>query len=56
MMFNSSTTGRAARSLAEAFGPYETGPVHPMQETYRRAHWAMYIVTVIGVCVIFYFK
>lgn len=42
------------RTLQEAFGPYASGPIHPMPEprSRRRADWALYLIAVIGIAVV----
>ena len=52
---NSSTTGRAARTMQAAFGCYTDHALQPMQEpvdTWRNATRVMYLVAVIAVAVI----
>lgn len=51
------TTRRYSRSLSQAFGPYETGPVYPMPEP-RRRYWqdlAVYAIGLIAVSAIIFF-
>ncbi len=47
-------TRRYPRSLTEAFGPYASGPVHPMREprSRHRQDWALYIVAAVAIAVI----
>jgi len=55
---SSSWTGRASRSMADAFGPYVTHELHPMPEPkpkHDAADIALYIVAVIAVLVIVHF-
>lgn len=45
-MRNSSYTGRSARSLSDAFGPYTSQDLQPMRDErhYSRAWWAWMVV------------
>jgi hypothetical protein len=47
-------TRRYPRTLQEAFGPYASGPVHPMREPCRRYRqdWCLYAVAVVALVVI----
>ena len=53
---SSSHTGRAARSMSDAFGRYTDNRLTPMRDSrpHSRADWALYIVFVITVCLIAY--
>ena len=54
---NSSTTGRAARTMQAAFGCYTDHALQPMQEPvdpWRNATRALYVIAVIAVAVIAY--
>lgn len=54
---SSSHTGRAARTMQSAFGPYTNHYLHPMREP-RRRMWqdvAIYIVALLAVLVIVHF-
>lgn len=51
-------TRRYPRTLQEAFGPYASGPVHPMPEP-RRRFWqdvALYVVALIAVLAVIHFS
>ena len=53
-MFNSSYTGRAPRSMKEAFNPYADNTLHPMKDErdYRLSDAAMILVGAIAIAVI----
>lgn len=55
---SSSYTGRAARSMQAAFGPYVSHDLHPMPEpkrSHEAADLALYIVALIAVLVVIHF-
>ena len=55
---SSSWTGRASRSMADAFGPYVSHDLHPMPEpkrSHEAADLALYIVAVIAILVVIHF-
>ena len=45
---------RYPRTLQEAFGPYASGPIHPMREprSRHRQDWCLYVVAVVALIVI----
>ena len=46
---------RHPRSMSEAFGPYTDNTLQPMSEARRlRADWALYIVAVVALIVIWW--
>jgi hypothetical protein len=51
---SSAWTGRAPRSMAEAFNPYTSNDLQPMREPRGRhaQDWALYVVAVIGLAVV----
>jgi len=54
---SSSYRQRFPRTLQEAFGPYASGPVHPMPEP-RRRFWqdvALYVVALIAILAVIHF-
>ena len=53
--WNSAYSGRAARSMNQAFGPYCDDKLAPMADPYQRAHWVMYVLAVVAIVVIVYF-
>lgn len=53
--WNSSYSGRSARTMQAAFNPYCDDKLEPMPDPYRAANWALYIVGVVAVAVIVYF-
>jgi len=55
---SSAWTGRAPRSMTEAFNPYTDNRLHPMPEPkpkHDAADLALYIVAVIAVLVVIHF-
>ena len=54
---SSSWTGRTHRTMESAFGPYASGPIHPMPEP-RRRFWqdvALYVVVLIAILAVIHF-
>lgn len=51
---SSAWTGRAPRSMAEAFNPYTDNTLHPMREprTRHAQDWLLYAVAVVAVVVV----
>lgn len=47
------TTRRHPRTLAEAFGPYTTGPVHPMPQPVPTAHRVYGVLLAVALGVFF---
>ena len=51
-MQNSSYTGRSARSMQSAFGPYTSNQLAPMRDSRRVQDTALYIVSAIAFVVV----